>query len=149
LSGFTLIFREAYFDNTHFQDLCYANISPALQQQFKFAAGDEVEFSATPKMNRGRIILTGLRKIEISNRGGQRPWTHSDALVVKQTATILAIQPAGCLACAHGVLVDVYEEENNKRPNYRELFCLKGVREPGLCTFKLPVENPDTEKRCP
>lgn len=149
LNGFTLIFREAYFDNTHFNDLCYAVISPERQQRLKFAAGDEVEFRATVELDRGRILLKRLRNVDFINRAQNHVWTYSDALVAKRTATFFEKQPAKCLTCAYGVLIDVYDQSHTKHTKRRELFCLKGVKDPELCCYLLPIETMAEEYNCP
>lgn len=149
LTGFTLIFREAYFDNTHFQDLCYVNLSPVLQQRYKFAAGDEVEFRAVVQLNRGRILLKKLRNIEFVTRSHNHAWTHSDALVVKQTATFFTHQPRKCLNCAHGVLVDVFDQSQSGTKPKRELYCLEGIVDPELCCKLLLIGELNDEHKCP
>ncbi|MBN1348228.1 hypothetical protein JXJ21_02360 [candidate division KSB1 bacterium] len=149
LVGFTLIFREAYFDLMHYEDLCYVNISPAMQQKVRFAEGDEIEFQAIVQLDRGRIILNRLRNIEFITRSDNRIWTVSDALVVKQTATVFAQQLPGCLSCAHGVLVDVADFSGRKPAKKRELYCLKGTKDPDVCIHLLPVEILDNERTCP
>jgi len=149
LSGFTLIFREAYFDTTHYEDLCYWNISPDLQQKLRFAAGDEIELVASIQMDRGRILLRKARNIEINKRSGGKSWTLSDALVVKQTATFFSEQPAQCLSCAHGVLIDVQDESIMEKKRHRELCCLEGVQEIELCTIHLAIEELAGDAHCP
>jgi len=149
LNGFTLVFREAYFDNTHFEDLCYAIISPDPQRRFKFVGGDEVEFQAIVQVDRGRILLRKLRHIDFVNRSDNSALTYSEALVQKRTATLFYKQQKKCLTCAHGILIDVYDQSNTKQIRRRELFCLKGITDPELCCYLLPIENMDDEYSCP
>jgi len=55
--GFLLSFKEGYLDRVFFKDHIYVTISRRTQQNIKFARGDEVEFKARLRTDRGRIVM--------------------------------------------------------------------------------------------
>jgi len=139
ISGYSLIFQSGFFETTPFEDYFYANIHPSKQNRHQFAIDDEVEFRGFLDLDRGRIIFRRIRQVEFNNKSNHQPLTLSDVLVARQTATHFNSQPNKCLHCQFGVLVDVTDNRTRPVKHRRELYCLKGIREPDICV--IPVFN--------
>ncbi len=103
----------------------------------KFATGDKVEFEATVRTDRGRIILEKMRHVEFTEKKEAASWNSSQAVVAKSTGTELDCQPEKCLVCENGSLLDVVERDGERLKTCRHLFCLAGVTDPENCVYRL------------
>ncbi len=137
LNGFMLIFREAFFDLTKFEDLCYLVISKGLQAKYRFSRGDKVDLYARVSVDRGRLILKRPNRIEIEERGNGETWSWDKALVVARTAHPIPYQLEKCFACDRGCLLDTIEKTSIGERYRRQLFCLEGIKNPDLCIYDL------------
>jgi hypothetical protein len=137
LHGFILIFREAFIDLTKFEDLCYLVISKGLQAKYRFSRGDKVDLYARVSVDRGRLILKRPNRIEIEERGNGETWSWDKALVVARTAHPIPYQLEKCFACDRGCLLDTIEKTNAGERFKRQLFCLEGIKNPGLCIYEV------------
>ena len=133
LSGFLLIFREAFIDLVKFEDLCYLTISKGLQAKYRFSKGDKVDLYARGSIDRGRLILKRPNRIEFDERGEGETWSWDKALVAARTATPIPHQLEKCFACDRGCLLDIIERTNVGERYKRQLFCLEGIKNPELC----------------
>jgi hypothetical protein len=133
LKGWLVTFAQGFIGTESFEDPLYAHISPHQQERFRIAPGDQFEVRATLSIDRGRIILTRLRGIDIEQRSGEVTWTNGQALVARQSATFFEGQPAKCLACHYGALVDVEDRVDGRIHSRRALYCLKGIVDPQVC----------------
>jgi len=133
LAGYLLAMRSGFIDRTSFVDPLYAIITPSQQAQWSFAGQDRVEAQAIVKIDRGRLVLTGLRSIQIEERSGQPTWNNSQALVAKANASYFPRQAEGCLHCPQGALVDVTETERGRVREKRDLYCLAGMPDQQEC----------------
>jgi hypothetical protein len=139
LAGYTLVFQNGYVGTTAFDDFFYANVPVRLQQSCKFAGGDQVEFIGTLFQDQGRVVFRKLRQVEFVEKTNNSVLSYSEALVAKNSATLLQTQHTKCLLCQFGLLVDVTELRNQNESTRRELFCLKGIREPEFCVERIKI----------
>jgi hypothetical protein len=135
--GFLISFKEGYLDRVFFKDYIFLSISRKSQESLKFAKGDKVEFEATLRTDKGRIVLERIGQVEFLEKKGEAFWNESLALVAKNTGTELDCQPEKCLVCENGCLLDVVEREGERSKIYRHLFCLAGVVDPEACVYHL------------
>ena len=135
--GFLISFKEGYLDRVFFKDHIFVTISRRTQQNLKFARGDEVEFQARLRTDRGRIVLERIRYVEFPHKEKALPWSLSQALVAKNTGKEFDCQPEKCMLCENGCLLDVVEKTDKSSPIRRHLFCLIGVENPEECVYHL------------
>ncbi len=134
-SGFLISFKEGYIDRVFFEDNIYLTVSRRTQQNLKFARGDEVDFKARLRTDRGRIVLERVRYVEFPHKEKEESWTLSQALVAKNTGREIDCQPEKCMMCENGCLLDVVEKTDRSSPIKRHLFCLAGVENPEECIY--------------
>jgi len=132
--GFLLVFQEGYIGKDHFEDFCYATVSRGLQGRWQLRRGDVVEFEGDFGLDRGRLVLSKLNRIEVVERGDGEVWTESRAHVARATGTVFASQEEMCVACPRGALVDMADETDGR--HYRRMFCMEGMPDPALCTYQ-------------
>ena len=96
-------------------------------------APDRLEFRATVREDRGRIVLERMRRLEVLRRGEGRVWTPADGMVAKRTAIAFPRQPERCLLCPSGTLLDVNQDTPSGVRHYRRLLCLEGMEDPEVC----------------
>ncbi len=135
--GFLISFKEGYLDRVFFKDHIFVTLSRRTQQNFKFARGDEVEFQARLRTDRGRIVLERIRYVEFPHKEKALSWSLSQALVAKNTGKEFDCQPEKCMLCENGCLLDVVEKTDKSSPIRRHLFCLIGVENPEECVYHL------------
>jgi hypothetical protein len=133
LDGYLLAFKEGFIGRDNFEDYFYAHVSPNQQERLKFARGDKFEAKGRLSFDRGRILFPKIWAIEFESKSGDFAWSHSEALVARQTASHFKNQSENCLRCWFGALVDVSEKNYGNMTQKRELFCLKGFSDPSLC----------------
>ena len=133
LDGYLLTFKNGFIGREEFDDYFYAQISPNQQERLKFARGDKFEAKGRFVFDRGRVLFPRIWAIEFERKTGDYAWTNSEALVVRQTATLFKNQPENCLRCRYGALVDVTEKNYGNIVQKRELYCLEVIAEPSLC----------------
>jgi hypothetical protein len=139
--GFLISFKEGYLDRVFFKDHIFVTISKKTQQNLKFARGDEVEFKAWLRTDRGRIVLERIRYVEFLHKEEAISWSLSQALVAKNTGKELDCQPERCMMCENGCLMDVVEKADKSSPIRRHLFCLMGVENPEECVYHLVIKE--------
>lgn len=149
IAGYTIVFQQGYVGNTAFEDFFYANVSVKMQQSCKFAGGDEVEFIGTLFQDQGRLVFRKLRQIDFLKKTNNKVLSYSEALVAKNSASLLHSQRTKCLLCPFGLLVDVEDARTQNKNSRRELFCLKGIQEPEFCVESLKVRLQNDQKLLP
>lgn len=132
-AGFLLIFRELYIGRELMEDPVYVRLSPKTYASLKFGRGDKLTARATLSLDRGRLVFTRLRRIDIEERGEPPQWSESEALVARESATLMPGQPEGCQHCPYGALVDVEDQSKSETRHYRQLYCLQGVKDYRIC----------------
>lgn len=148
-SGFLLIFRQLYFGYELMDDHVYVRLSPKAYKQLKFGHGDVISAKATLTLNRGRLVLKKLRRIDIERRGEPPLWSESEALVAREIATLVPIQPEGCIQCPFGSLVDVedFRDGSRQAKQYRQLYCLRGMKDYRICPDYYRYSDGDEKKQ--
>ena len=131
--GFLLVFPEAYLGMTHLRSTVYLRVGREAQTRNAFRAGDRLEFHATIREDRGRIVLDRMRRVEVLRRGEGRVWTPAEGIVAKRTAIAFPRQPERCLLCPSGTLLDVNQDTPSGVRHYRRLLCLEGMEDPERC----------------
>lgn len=139
--GFMLTFQEGFIGLTHFNDTFYALLGSSQQGRLRLCDGDRLEFRATLRLDRGRIILDRLRGIEIEEKNKAGVWTVERAKKALTIGKIHHTQYEKCIRCPYGALVDVegdpYPKKENKK---RRLFCMEGVSRPEYCIVQASKE---------
>lgn len=135
--GFLLVFHEIFLGLTPFEDTVYALISSSQQAGLRLGEGDQIEFQATLGLDRGRVILNRLHRIEVEKKVSQHFWTEARARQAMLCGSVLACQDEKCLQCPHGCLMDIEEgQETEMEPKRRKLLCLKGIMHPEYCIIQ-------------
>ena len=132
-SGFLLLFRTLFIGNTLIEDPVYIRVSTKTYRDLQLGAGDKIIARATLDLDQGRLVMTRLRRIEIPERGEAPFWDESRALVARETATQMPIQPEGCHQCPFGTLVDVEDKRERETRRFRQLYCLRGMPDFRAC----------------
>jgi hypothetical protein len=146
LKGFLITFHNCSINRKSFKDSIYAPVSISMQNRCSFSPGDTVFCSAYFTTNNGLIILRKIRSIEVPEMITFAGWTETQARVVQRTGSILSYQFPKCQACENGTLLHVYHD-GESMPQSRVLFCLDGVSDPELCSFK--IKKLLTQAACP
>jgi len=133
--GFLVVFHDGFVNLVHLHDFCYLRVSGRTQERYRFKPGDRVDFFARLGESRGRIILTRANRIEVEEETEGPWWNESRARVAVRTGAFLDGQPEKCLNCEKGCLVDVRDRGGSDVRIRRRLFCLEGIRDPGLCPY--------------
>ncbi|MBW2056045.1 MAG: hypothetical protein JRH07_10765 [Deltaproteobacteria bacterium] len=132
--GFLAVIADGFVDMVHFEDSCYVRLGSRAQERYRFRPGDRVDLYGRFKEDRGRIILTGVNRVEVEHRSEGLWWNEARARVALHTGKILEGQPRKCLDCRNGCLIDVRPARGWETRSRRILFCLEGIEDPSLCT---------------
>lgn len=135
--GFLLSFKQGFVNRVFFDDYIYASVSTKSHEKNKFAQGDKIDFLTRLRVDRGRIVLDKIRRIEFTEKRDAPSWDFSQAIVAKNVGTELHCQPEKCLRCEKGCLLDVVERSESKDKISRHLFCLAGTEDPEVCFYDL------------
>ncbi len=133
--GFLVVFKEGFVNMVHLKDFCYLRVSGRVQEKYRFRRGDRLDFFARFSENRGRIVLVRVNRVEIEHRAEGFWWNENRARVALGTGAILKGQPERCFNCEKGCLIDVNQSRGIDTGVHRRLFCLEGVRDPGLYPY--------------
>ncbi len=135
--GYLISFKEGYLDRVLFKDSIFVTVSRRTQLNVKFSRGDEVEFKARLREDRGRIVLDRIKQVEFVFKEEAEVWSLSQALVAKNTGKEFDCQPEKCMMCENGSLLDVVEKSGDSHSAKRHLFCLIGMENPDECVYQL------------
>jgi len=144
--GYLISFKEGYLDRVFFKDSIFVTVSRRTQLNLKFARGDEVEFKARLRTDKGRIVLDRIKQVEFGRKEEAEVWSLSQALVAKNTGKEFDCQPEKCMMCENGSLLDVVEKSGNSSGAKRHLFCLIGMENPDVCVYHLAKKIRDYKK---
>jgi hypothetical protein len=125
LRGYLVAFPQGYIDNQFFEDRFYLSISAITQKKLMLRTGDTLEFEAGLILDRGRFKFIKSGRFQFQQRGSADSLQQADPLT-QRTFTIHPEQPAQCLNCRHGTLVDI--ETSDPGPK-RTVICLQGIPE--------------------
>ena len=135
--GWWVQFAEGYVNKDHFKDRLYLYLPKKKQNRWQVVAGDEVEGMAMADLYEGRLSLHQPRALEKERRGEGVPKRESDVLLGLNIGSLFGRQEERCCSCAHGVLVNVENLAGLRNLPRREMFCLAGFRDPGICTHEI------------
>jgi len=133
--GFLVVLYDGFVNLVHFHDFCYLRVSGRTQERYRFQRGDQVDFFARLGESRGRIILTRSNRIDVDHETEGVWLNESRARVALRTGAFIDGQPEKCLNCEKGCLIDVRDERGGDTRIHRRLFCLEGIRDPGICPY--------------
>jgi len=137
LRGFLLRLEPAYVGRDGLEDAFYLRIGRDQQQRQRIAVGDEIEALVRIVLDRGRLVGTSARRLRIETRSGARPFSWHAALLDRATAVTVPGQPARCLSCDRGVLIDVEQMGDRRGGPRREVLCLEGIGRPHECPYEV------------
>jgi len=146
LRGYLLVLKPAYIEMDCFQDTLYIRVSEGQMKALHFVPKMKLECTGEIRLDRGRLILHKPGRFEITKKGWGTPWTRERALVSIKTAKQLEGQPAQCLACTWGALVDTEDHREIESPFRRRLFCLKGIENYQGCYIRA-LQNQKRKKK--
>ena len=145
LKGFLVRFNEGYIDNRLFIDPFFLSISSMTQNKLQIREEDSIEFTANLHINKGRFIFKKSGNFQFFNRGDTKPVRKSEALLALQHYTIQPAQPAKCMNCVNGMLIDII---SNKPGPQRTVVCLKGVNDANFCPYAIESGNANNIDQC-
>jgi hypothetical protein len=136
LAGFLIKFDRAHIGYDLFDDPLYLRVGSTFLERHNPAPGDDIEFEAELKNDRGRIVLIKPSRVELTANGNTPLFDYSKALVGKTTGAVVLDDIRLCRDCPYGALLDI--QQINPRPNnYRRFYCLQGVEYAYTCPIRL------------
>ena len=136
--GFIIVLKDVYLENQLFEDPVYALISSHYYMKLRFGTDGELEGLGQLRIDRGRLVLRQLRKIEINYLGQPPFWNDEKVILSRKTAVEFNNQPENCIKCQFGALIEQEISEIEKSAPRRKLYCLKGMSDYRNCF--VPVE---------
>jgi hypothetical protein len=137
LDGFYASFDSGYLENDLFDDRIYMRIPQGLLSRIAPAEGDEMECDTIFSHDRGRIVLTNPRRVDLSKNGNKPVLNISRALVGRATGKIIKGLIEQCSDCAFCALADVDDHSRARVSRYKRFFCLRGITESENCPVRL------------
>jgi hypothetical protein len=125
--GYLAVLKPVFLGWHQFEDPVYAYFSAKYLRKLGIGRAAEIEGIGEIAVDQGRLIIRRLRNIEILRRGEETYWDEQKVLLARETATEFQIQPASCIGCPFGALVDVEYFRDHRSHSRRKLFCLKGM----------------------
>lgn len=144
LPGYLVCFREGFIDNQCFEDMFYLSISTLTQKKLLFRKDDILEFEARLILDRGRFKFIKSGSFHFQQRGEIHAIPNLDTLTYKNFS-IHMDQPAPCLNCQHGALVDIETSDPGPR---RTVLCLQGIPEYKDCPIYALQSIAEHSDRC-
>ena len=121
-------------------DLCrdpfYARLSFDVYDRAKLAVGDEIDMMGQLEIDRGRFVFGKVGNIDIVRTENGETIPSSQLKQAKFTGTVIDGQPAKCLRCPHGLLIDSSQSDGRSSPR-RLLYCTKGVADYHFCPYNV------------
>ncbi len=145
LGGYLVQFNHGYIGIDLIKDKIYAQISIGYQQRHRLKAGDSLEFNCYVFLEKGRLVLKKLRKIQVVEDGEGFVWDKGQAMVALSIGRFLETKPKKCRRCPMGLLVDSDGEKCGGQR--RRIFCLQGIENVGECVFDVYQGYFEPEKR--
>jgi hypothetical protein len=132
--GVLLYFREGIFGYDRFLDPFYARLSFEVYQRYGVAVGDEIDMKGELQIDRGRFVFRKVGSIEKIRVSGGEPIPVAQLRAAKFTGTMVEGQPAKCLSCLNGLLIDSVNGDGRSQPR-RLMYCTKGVADYRYCAY--------------
>ena len=136
MTGFLITFNNGHIGDCLFDDAIYLSVGVGFVSRWQPAPGDELDFRAELRNNRGRIVLSRPTRIEIVKSGAEPIIDYSKALVGRATGIEVKDDIKLCHNCPYGALLDV-EQLRPKQNSYRRFYCLRGVEYSMDCIVRL------------
>jgi hypothetical protein len=136
MRGFLIKFERGHIGYDLFDDVIYLRTGYTFMARHKPAAGDEIEFEAEAKNNRGRLKMIKPTRVEIASNGGTQLIDYSKALVGRTTGAIVKDDIKLCRDCPYGALLDIRIIQP-KESEFRRFYCLRGVEMSYTCPIRL------------
>jgi len=134
--GALLYLVDGVFGYDLFQDPFYARLSFDVYDRAELAAGDVIDMKAQLEVDRGRFVFGKVGSIEVVRNGDGDGIPSSQLRQTKFTGTVVDGQPAKCLRCRHGLLIDSEQSDGRSSPR-RLLYCTKGVADYRFCPYNV------------
>ncbi len=134
--GVLLYFREGVFQYDKFLDPFYARVSFNVYERYQVAAGDEIDFKGELRIDRGRFVIERVGGIEKIRGGGGEVADLRAFRQARFSGTMIDGQPAKCLRCRHGLLIDSVNGDGRSQPR-RLMYCTKGVADYRYCPYNV------------
>ncbi len=134
--GVLLYFREGIFGYDQFLDPFYARLSFDVYRRSEVAVGDEIDMMGELQIDRGRFVFRRVGGIEKIHDAGNRPVPTQTLREAKFTGTMIDGQPAKCMRCSHGLLIDSVNGDGRSQPR-RLMYCTKGVADYRFCPYNV------------
>jgi len=144
-SGFLIGFDRGYIGYVLYDDKIYLRTGGEFIKRWNPMAGDSLEFRATLKADRGRLILIRPSEIEMESSDrtgsdnentGNKIITLSQAVVGASTGVIVEDSCAPCRGCNYGAFVE-FDTDQPQPAGRRRFFCLRGVKTAATCPIRL------------
>lgn len=136
MNGFLITFASGHIREDLFDDVLYLKVGARFLARWQPAPGDEIDCITVLNNDRGRIVITQPRRIEINRGGGSPIIDYSKALVGKTTGAIVKDDIERCHNCPYGAMLDI-EEISPKQNSYRRFYCLRGIEYSRDCLVRL------------
>jgi hypothetical protein len=133
--GILLYFREGIFGYDRFLDPFYARLSFEVYDRARVSVGDEIDFKGELLIDRGRLVFEKVGSVEVIRSSGEAPVEVGELRQVKFTGSLIDGQPAKCLRCRHGLLIDNAASDGRSTPR-RLMYCAKGVADYRYCPYR-------------
>lgn len=136
MTGFLIKFESGHIGYDLFDDVIYLRIGNTFMHRHKPAPGDEIEFEAELKNDRGRMVMIKPTHVEIVKNGAEQVIDYSKALVGKTAGAVVTDDTRLCRECPYGALLDVHIIQP-KENRFRRFYCLRGVEHASTCPIRL------------
>ncbi len=134
--GVLLYFREGIMGYDRFLDPFYARLSFDVYRRSGVAVGDEIDMKGELQIDRGRFVFRRVGSVEKIRSSGSAPVPIQRFREAKFTGTMIDGQPAKCLRCPHGLLIDSVNGDGRSQPR-RLMYCTKGVADYRYCPYNV------------
>ncbi len=134
--GVLLYFREGIFGYDRFLDPFYARLTFNVYDRYRVAVGDEIDFKGQLQIDRGRFVIDRVGGIETIRSNDGETANLKAFRQAKFTGTVIDGQPAKCLRCQHGLLIDSVNGDGRSQPR-RLMYCTKGVADYRFCPYNV------------
>jgi hypothetical protein len=134
--GVLLYFGEGIFEYDKFLDPFYARLSFSVYDRYRIAVGDEIDFKGELRIDRGRFVIDRVGGIETIRASGGEIADLKELRQARFTGTVIEGQPAKCLRCPNGLLIDSLNSDGRSQPR-RLMYCTKGVADYRYCPYNI------------
>ena len=132
--GALLYLIDGIFGYDLFLDPFYARLSFNVYDRAELAIGDVVDMKGQLEIDLGRFVFGKVGNINITRSGEGESIPSGQLKQAKFTGMIIDGQPAKCLRCPHGLLIDSEQSDGRSSPR-RLLYCVKGVADYRFCAY--------------